>query len=812
MGRDPALLDARTGESAKANSTAVPEDLGQIGLVLTDKTGTLTENEMRFRMASIGGIIFGDGEGDHRGSPLPGPEASGGEDEVVLYFWRCATLCSAAVPLPGVENSQVAYSSPSPDEEALCSAAHEWGVTLTQRLPAGSSVLMLAEVAGQGARHGTRRSRRAGWPRLGTAGEERWTLLEELPFSSERKRMTVLYRHEATQAIVLFTKGADEVLLPRLRPSAASDGARAKAHARRFASAGLRTLALGLRVVQESEYAAWAEDLRRGLLGAPDRRAALEAAFDRLEMGLELLGVTGVEDSLQPGVEETLHAFRDAGIRVWMLTGDKVETAVEVARACRLVPPSVVVDDGAAPPAGEDEALEEDMQDKVAVVVDIQGHDDTTAAAGARRCCWHPCMSSPGGARAGPHDVHRTGPGAPEAALEQHHPLLLVKGDTEHDLKACLDRHAGVPKPYSVLVDGDALSVAMQPGCKEAFGNIAVGATAIICARVTPRQKGSIVRLAREAVLNREGGARVLAVGDGGNDVTMIQEAHIGVGISGKEGRQAARAADYTIGRFRFLARLMFVHGRRAHRLTGVISMYTFYKSIYFASMQLLFNLTTGFSGASFFSSAAVTVWNAPLTMMTGFALLFDVDLPDGVVEGMPALYRETLSGRLLNVGTIAAWWARGVYQAVFCLWAGLSLAAVPSAVWPGDGEAASQEAAAYTVYTAAIYLQVLTIFGEMSSLSPGALGLCVGAIVLFHVGLVAYSELPGLAGAAEGLALHMYADVRYWLSAMVIAVAAMLPVAAAKHVRSLLRPHEFERVQATYARALRRPETVPES
>lgn len=98
----------------------------------------------------------------------------------------------------------------------------------------------------------------------------------------------------------------------------------------------------------------------------------------------------------------------------------------------------------------------------------------------------------------------------------------------------------------------------------------------VLACRVSPKQKGDIVDL----VKHRHPGKNTLAIGDGANDVSMIMQAHVGVGIAGLEGMQAARASDFAIGQFKFLKPLLFVHGREAYRRNADLVCYAFYKNI----------------------------------------------------------------------------------------------------------------------------------------------------------------------------------------------------------------------------------------
>jgi phospholipid-translocating ATPase len=657
-------------------------------------------------------------------------------------------------------------------------------------------------------------------PLGGSSGcDERWTLLHELPFTSERKRMSVVVRHEGSGECVVFSKGADDVMLPLLAVrDAGGIGMRTSRHIRRFARQGLRTLLMAMRTLEPREYAELAARLRDASVATRGRSEALAAAYGAIERELDPLGASAIEDSLQPGVPETIRALREAGICVWMLTGDKAETALEVARACRLVPPGafpvelrpIELEEGGRSDSG---GLRSQPGSPLSPVLPTAAGASASQRGGAFGGAG---AQPPAGARLESNVSLADGDG-PERAI----PVLVLSGESPAELRECIHKHRahivagvygagecasgagddevddGVAEPsYALMLAGGALSRALDEACHADFAQLALGASAVICARATPSEKAQVVRLVKRATQHASGPAvRVLAIGDGGNDVAMMQEAHIGVGLAGKEGLQAARAADYTLSRFRFLERLLLVHGRRAHTRTASICLYTFYKSIFFASMQVLHNTTTGFSGASLFPSLGVTVWNAPLTMLTGFSLLFDRDVSDVSLAAFPRLYAHTQRSRDLNVRVFALWWARAVAQAALCYWATLSAFGTTEYAHPATGGACELKSTGYVGYTVALYVQVLTVYAELKSIVLWNHAANAGCLALFHLGFWLYTSLS-MSGDDRGLIVHLYADPAYWLGSATIAVAAVLPVALVKYAVHHAWPDETEVVQ----------------
>ena len=826
---------------------------------------------MNFRRASIGGEAYGDGDGAPAGIFSDGALIARTQagHVAILNYWRCIALCNGCAPVrraqPAADGGLYEYTSPSPDEEALCLAAQRFGVALATRGADGVATLEMRALR-VGSTPSKRGSTALRCTPLGGApsATERWIVQHEIPFSSERKRMSVIARHESSGQLVLFTKGADDAMLPLLAlrdDGAHSVGARTVRHIRRFARLGLRTLLIAMRRLDAREYEAWAAQFQAASVATADRSARLAATYAAIEVRLEPLGASAIEDALQPGVPETLRALRDAGVRVWMLTGDKAETALEVARACKLVPhaafvvdvrPASLVDGASSSSSAFRSGARRPLSPLSPPGVGV-AHEQLHFARDARADGEWPegKRAQVGGRAQAPNGTaladaqprahaREMSAGSVESADDDEAlPVLNVSGGSVEELLACMRAHRallrqrayggadgasraadneyvavdddgdddddaaadgvdgdGAAGAYALILEGDALARALSEACRAQFYELALGASAVVCARATPSQKAEVVRLVKRATAGAAGAAvRVLAIGDGGNDVAMIQEAHIGVGLVGKEGLQAARAADYTLGRFSFLQRLLLVHGRRAHQRTSAICLYTFYKSIFFASIQVLFNVWTGFSGASFFPSLAVTVWNAPFTMVTGFSLLVDRDVTDGGLLAFPRLYVQTQASLDLNVRAFALWWLRAVLQACFCFWAVIAAFGTVDYVHPRTGAACELEQTGYVGYTVALYVQVLTVYVEHSGLAPANHAALLGCLLAFHLSFWLYSSLP-MSADSHGLIAYLYADPSYWLGCGTIAAAAVLPVALLKYAVHHTWPSESAVVQ----------------
>lgn len=293
-------------------------------------------------------------------------------------------------------------------------------------------------------------------------------------------------------------------------------------HINDFATEGLRTLLYGYRFLTAEEYAGWKKIYNDASTSLVDRQARIEAAGELIERDLELAGATAIEDKLQKGVPEAIEKLRRANIKMWMLTGDKRETAINIGHSCRL----------------------------------IKDYSSLTVL------------------------DHSTG------QVEQSIASAIVH----------INR--GVVAHSVVVVDGQTLAlIEADDHLKALFLDLAVLADSVICCRASPSQKAGLVKAIRHKVKK----SITLAIGDGANDIAMIQEAHVGIGITGKEGLQAARTSDYSIAQFRFLTKLLLVHGRWNYVRTCKYVAATFWKEMLFYLVQAFYQRYCGYTGTSLY-------------------------------------------------------------------------------------------------------------------------------------------------------------------------------------------------------------------
>jgi phospholipid-translocating ATPase len=759
MNSDVDMYDEATNTPMQCQTSTINEELGQVSYIFSDKTGTLTKNEMKVKKLSCGGYIWnhnrdtGDlnmGKGPlqtsqttrgkspvsgrvdqvdqtaqrsimssiRRGSqdveslsekqsePLGEPVSSSRNESTMRlieyicknphaplatkarFFLLSIALCHTCVPEKGEQSDEIRYQAASPDELALVMAAQDMGYLFLDRQ--SSTVTIKIFWKGESAE-----------PAL-----ETYEILHVIEFTSNRKRMSVIVR-EPDGGICVHCKGADTVIRGLLRladlaamqakaieqqvnerkglegrealrrrstassmgrfsfgiegpgrnsstaqrqrsvrysvdewltdrevdaaisstspigahappfsprssmpetrgASGPADGVQASIllpavkdlvddrlvsddawvmeqtirHIDDFANEGLRTLLHAARYLEEEEYKSWAETYREATTSLSDREEKIREVANLIEKRFELIGATAIEDKLQDGVPDTIDRLRRANIKLWMLTGDKRETAISISRSCRLA-----------------------KDYSTFIILD-----------------------------------HMAG------AVEDRMATAL------HDMSQGTIAH-GV-----LVVDGETLaSIESNAGQKTAFLELAILVDSVICCRASPSQKAMLVK----SIRHRVNGAVTLAIGDGANDVAMIQEADVGIGISGgKEGLQAARTSDYAIAQFRFLNKLLLVHGRYNYDRISKYILGTTYKELLFYLTQALYQRSNGYTGTSLYESWSLSWYNAFFTSLPIIFLgAFMADLSSATLLAVPELYTKGQRKGSFNF-KLYLWWS----------------------------------------------------------------------------------------------------------------------------------------------------------
>uniref|UniRef100_A0A673JEU5 Phospholipid-transporting ATPase n=1 Tax=Sinocyclocheilus rhinocerous TaxID=307959 RepID=A0A673JEU5_9TELE len=554
------LYHEESDQKAQVNTSDLNEELGQVEYVFTDKTGTLTENEMQFRECSINGIKYQEINGKLGKINYLDQNHFLYQNREEELFLKAVSLCHTVqisydqTDGPGDPFShangfspQMEYYASSPDEKALVEATKRVGVTFI-----GS--------------HGENME-------IKTFGKaEKYKLLHVLEFDANRRRMSVILQKPSGEK-VLFTKGAESAILPY---TTSGEIDKTRVHVDEFALKGLRTLVVACRHFSADEY----QEVDRRLHEA---RTALQQREERL---VEVFNYVFV---LQDKVQETIEALRLAGIKVWVLTGDKHETAVSVSLSCGHFHRTM----------------------NILELVQQKSDNEFFLLKYVKRIIFNP----------------HSEPLSKTTWIKEDHVIQ-----------------------HGLVVDGASLSLALREH-EKLFMEVCKNCSAVLCCRMAPLQKAKVVRLLKTSPEK----PITLAIGDGANDVSMIQEAH--VGIMGKEGRQAVRNSDYAIARFKFLAKLLLVHGHFYYIRIATLVQYFFYKNVCFITPQFLYQFFCLFSQQTLYDSVYLTLYNICFTSLPILVYsLFEQLVHPHVLQSKPALYRDISKNSLLSFKTFLYW------------------------------------------------------------------------------------------------------------------------------------------------------------
>ncbi|CAK6954741.1 phospholipid-transporting ATPase ID-like [Scomber scombrus] len=571
---------------AQARTTTLNEELGQIKYIFSDKTGTLTQNIMTFNKCTINGKAYGelfdfsgqrveitektekvDFSWNHLADPKfifhdhkLGETVREGNPEAQDFF-RLLALCHTVMPEEKKEG-ELYYQAQSPDEGALVTAARNFGFVFRSRTP---DTIMIMEMGKQ----------------------VTYDLLAVLDFNNVRKRMSVIVRGPNGR-MILYCKGADTIIYERLHPSCNKLMDVTTGHLNEYAGDGLRTLVLAYKDLDESYMEDWKRRHHEASTTMDDREERLDELYEEIEKDLMLLGATAVEDKLQDGVPQTIEQLAKADIKIWVLTGDKQETAENIGYSCNM--------------------LREEMKEIFVVAANTAEGVREELQNARRKMC-------------------------PEAADQ---PIVkearaglfwLQKTVSVEDEK--------VDGEYALVINGHSLAFGLEKDLQIELLRTACMCQTVICCRVTPLQKAQVVQLVKKYKQ-----AVTLAIGDGANDVSMIKTAHIGVGISGQEGMQAVLSSDFSFAQFRYLQRLLLVHGRWSYLRMCKFLQYFFYKNFTFTFVHFWYAFFCGFSAQTVYDEWFITLYNLVYTALPVLGMsLFDQDVNDRWSFQYPQLY-----------------------------------------------------------------------------------------------------------------------------------------------------------------------------
>ncbi|KAE9598321.1 hypothetical protein Lal_00004150 [Lupinus albus] len=715
---DNNMYDEATKSRFQCRALNINEDLGQIKYVFSDKTGTLTENKMEFRCSSIYGVDYSstnvilENEKVEYSVLVDGkvlrpkmkvkvnPELfqlsrSGLENtdgKPIHDFFLALAACNTIVPLV-VDTSDpdvklIDYQGESPDEQALAYAAAAYGFTLIER----TSGHIIIDI--QGERH-------------------RFNVLGMHEFDSDRKRMSVILGYP-DNSVKLFVKGADASMLSVKDKSFDMNIIRAtETHLHTYSTQGLRTLVIGIREMNTSEFEQWHAAFETASAALFGRAATLRKIASNVERNICILGATAIEDKLQQGVPEAIESLRTAGIKVWVLTGDKQETAISIGYSSKLLTRNmtqIVIN------SNNKESCRRKLQDAIVMT----------------------------------HKLASTSEGSSDS----------------------------LPNRVALIIDGTSLVHILDSELEDQLFQLASRCSVVLCCRVAPLQKAGIVSLVKKRTSDM-----TLAIGDGANDVSMIQMADVGVGISGQEGRQAVMASDFAMGQFRFLVPLLLIHGHWNYQRLGYMILYNFYRNAVLVLVLFWYVLFTAFT-----STTAINEWSSTLysiiytSLPTIIVGILDKDLSKRTLLKHPQLYgagqrHEAYNKRLF------------LFTMVDTLWQSLVIFWVPLfAYWSSTIDISSIGDLWTLAVVILVNLHLAMDVGRWSWVTHVSIW---GSIVATFLCVMIIDAIPSLFG--YWAFFHAGGTALFWLCLLGIVIAALLPRFAVKFIYQYYFPTDIQ-------------------
>uniref|UniRef100_A0A182UCH3 P-type ATPase C-terminal domain-containing protein n=1 Tax=Anopheles melas TaxID=34690 RepID=A0A182UCH3_9DIPT len=644
-------------------------------------------------------------------------------------------------------SSRPIYEAESPDELALVNAAFSYDCCLVNRSPNH----VLVSVPGEGVIE--------------------YEVLKVLPFDSARKCMSVVVRRTGTQDVVLYTKGADSSIIPNLVPcTPGSEEYRLREQTQHqlnvYARQGLRVLVMAKRKLDATDFSEWYSKHEECELSMENRERKIRESFGLLERGLTLVGTTGIEDRLQEGVPETITSLLQAGIVIWVLTGDKAETAINIAYSAKLFNSQMDI-----------------------LKLTARSRDSAEASI--------------------------------NFYLNEIEKQLNSNGSSS-DADDAFDQ---LDKARALVVDGKTLTfiLDLRSNLTKPFLRLTRYCSSVLCCRATPLQKAFLVKVVKEELR-----ISTLAIGDGANDVSMIQVgayctlvllldltnmhlfslqpkmADVGVGICGQEGMQAVMASDFSIAKFKMLEKLLLVHGHWNYDRLARMIIYFFYKNAAFVFLLFWYQFYCGFSGAVMIDQVYLMIYNLLFTALPPLAIgVYDKKIIDDLLLAYPQLYQHGRRGKGYKWSTFWIVMLDAVYQSLVIFFV------AKAAYWGSDVDL---WVFGTTITSSCLFTMLLHCAIEIKSWTILHVLSIVISLVSFYAFAFAYNSVCvncfGL--PSNYWVIHMsMSTIQYYLITLLTSVLALLPRFTYRVIKNTIWPCEGVRVTLQYKEEKRRGENL---
>ena len=653
----------------KAKTVSINEELGKVDIIFSDKTGTLTQNKLFFKYCIIGSKLYKNfivpsqfkrrtsqitnmSIYDQRISKFQSIAKRVEEGYFIDYIQQCQEQMLENEDNGKVEifNRTALFEKKEIEEDIYyinefftalalvneCMLERNNSTDEIKYVATSPDDLVLVKFA---AKQGYKLVKTSFDEKIILIGNKyvKYKILQALNFSSERKRMSIIVEDQHG-IIKIYTKGADMEISKRLsQRSRTSDNYKiTMKNIESITNLGYRTLMVAYREISKEEYLKWKEKFHMEDLNGGKSTKIIELSYEAIEKHFELLGATIVEDKLQEEVPQTIQQLKSAKIKFWVLTGDKMNTAVNIGYSCKLI-------------SKEQQIFKLELEKDKNINIDIESHEQINNFFSEfniflKKLAIKYNVIIEDTMPKNFYNIIKTGfkdgLSNSSSVSEDNVNLNLYKFLEE---KKCNE-------PYSIIIEAPILIVLFQDEIQtEKFLSICYNSSSVLCCRVSPFQKSQIVQKMKQFSPN----SVTLAIGDGGNDVSMIMEANVGIGIMGVEGMSAAKASDFAIGEFKLLKRLLFFHGRNNLNRISHMILYFFYKNIIFTIAQLYFGPFSLLSGQTIIDDWYITCYNLIFTAIPLCVVaLTDIDIEEEDMnlngKEMPLLYKESRDNKIV--------------------------------------------------------------------------------------------------------------------------------------------------------------------
>ncbi|XP_060857421.1 probable phospholipid-transporting ATPase IA isoform X2 [Metopolophium dirhodum] len=559
INNDIDMYQEESNTPARVRSQNLNVELAKVKYIFSDKTGTLTKNIMKLKHCSIAGELYLEGSQNK----MINNSINHSTKNYILDFLRIMSVCHTVIPEKSKMTDEIVYNASSPDEQALVIGSQQFGFTFHTRCSSSVTITTLN-------------------------GEETYEILNIIEFTNSRKRMSVIVRAPDGQ-IKLFCKGADTGIIKRLSKSGEKYKHQSLMHLNDFARSGYRTLCFAYKNISKSFYNRWKDEYLNASTVLINRESAKNKVAEKIEKKLTLIGVTAIENKLQDNVPKTIQALMCAAIKIWILTGDKEETALHIGFSTTLI-----------------------TQDSSIIIFNESNLTDLR------------------------HTINQK---------------IYNLGLTVETMNCTL------------IISGRLLKHALSSDLKMKFLKLCLDCKSVICYRMSPAQKAEIVYL-----VTKYTNEVTLAISDGSNDVPMLHNASIGVGVVGLDGLQAYNASDYSIAQFNYLLKLLFVHGAwNYEKITKMIYFYH-YKTVIFNSLQLWFAIYSGWSGQVLFDRWNICTYKSLFTVSLPFVMgVFLTTCSTETRLKCPQLYYQTQN--VFNLKMFWIWIINALFHSLLLFW-----------------------------------------------------------------------------------------------------------------------------------------------